>query len=126
MATVLDRRNFEQDEISFVVLTGLHAIAIAVEALPSIAVSETATRLVNRLRDDGVIGPHVMTGLAFRGPRSPDPEATDALYDSCAYVAVEDLQESAVANAEAFLDEVEAAEPKALAIATFERLNLKK
>jgi hypothetical protein len=41
-------------------------------------------------------------------------------------VAVEDLQESAVANAEAFLDEVEAAEPKALAIATFERLNLKK
>jgi hypothetical protein len=55
MATVLDRREHEQDGISFVLLKGLHATAIAVDALPSVAVSEIATRLVRRLRDEGAM-----------------------------------------------------------------------
>ena len=125
MATVLDRREFEQDGISFVLLTGLHATAIAVEAFPSVAVSEIATRLVRRLREEGAGSGDAMTGLAFKGSEPPDPEATDALEESCCYVAVNNLQACAIANAEGFLDEVEAAAREAVAIAIFRRLEPK-
>ena len=126
MATVLERREVEQEGTSFVLLTGLHATAIAVEAPPGVAISEVATRLVLRLIEEGVLSRDVMKGLAFRGSQSPDPEATDALEDSYCYVAVKNLQESAVANAEAFLDEVEAAAPETLAIATFRGIQPKR
>jgi hypothetical protein len=126
MATVLDRREFEQDGISIVLLTGLRATAIAVEALPSVAVSEIATRLVQRLREEGAVRGDAMTGLAFNGSEPPDPEVIDALEESCCYLAVKDLQDSAVANAEGFLEEVEAAAPEARAIATFRRLEPKR
>ncbi len=122
MATVLERREFDQDGISFVLLTGLRATAIAVDAPPGVAVSEIATRLVQRLTEDGVLGDGVMIGLAFRGAEEPDAEATEALIESCCYAAVKDLQDSAVANAEGFLEEVESAVPGALAIATFRRI----
>jgi hypothetical protein len=126
MATVLERREVEQEGISFVLLTGLHATALAVEALPGVAASEISTRLVLRLIEEGVLSHKVMKGLAFRGSRPPDPDATDALVDSYCYVAVKNLQDSAIANAEGFLDEVEAAAPEALAIATFRRLEPKR
>ncbi len=126
MATVLERREFDQDDISIVLLRGLHATAIALDALPSVAVSEMATRLVQRLTADGLLGDDAMIGLAFRGPEEPTVEATDALIESCCYVAVKDLQDSAVANAEGFLDEAEAAVPKALAVATFRGLEPKR
>ncbi len=126
MATVLERREVEQDGISFVLLTGLHATAIAVEALPSVAVSEIATRLVRRLREEGAVSGDTLTGLAFKGSEPPDPEATDALEESCCYVAGNNLQDSAIANAESFLDEVEAVAPEARSIATFRRLERKR
>lgn len=126
MATVLERREFEQDGISFVLLTGRHATAIAVEAPPGVAVSEVATRLVLRLIEEGVLSHEAINGIAFTGPQSPDHETTEALVDSYCYVAVKNLQETAVANAEAFLDEIEAAAPEALAIATFRRIEPKR
>ncbi len=126
MATVLERRELDQDGISIVLLRGVHATAIALDARPSVAVSEIATRLVHRLTQDGVLGEDAMVGLAFRGSEPPDPVATDALEESCCYVAVKDLQDSAIANAEGFLDEVEASAPEALAIATFRRLEPKR
>jgi len=126
MATVLERREFDQDGISIVLLRGPHATAIALDALPSVAVSEMATRLVRRLREEGVVSGDAMTGLAFKGSEPPHPEATDALEESCCYVAVNNLQDSAITNAEGFLDEVEAAVPRALAIATFGRLEPKR
>ena len=126
MATVLDRREVEQEGISFVLLTGLHATAVAVEALPGVTISEIATRLVHRLIEEGVLSHDVMKGLAFRGSKPPDPQATVALYDSSCYVAVKNLQDSAVANAEGFLDEVETVAPEARAIATFRRLEPKR
>ena len=122
MATVLDRREFKQEGISCILLTGLHATAIAVDALPGVAVSEIASRLVRRLVEEGALSREFMTGLAFRGSEPPDPEATDSLGDSYCYVAVKNLQDSAIANAEGFLDEVEAAAPEARAMATFCRL----
>ena len=64
MATVLERREFDQDGISIVLLRGPHATAIALDALPSVAVSEMATRLVRRLREEGVVSGDAMTGLA--------------------------------------------------------------
>ena len=48
MATELDRCEFEQDGISIVLLRGLQATAIALDAVPGVAVSEIATRLVRR------------------------------------------------------------------------------
>ncbi len=126
MATVLNRREFEQDGISFVLLTGLHATAIAVEALPSIAISDIATRLVQRLREEGALGGDAMTGLAFKGSEPADPEATDALEASCCHVAVNNLQDCAIANTVGFLDEVDAAAPEARSIATFRRLEPKR
>lgn len=126
MATILHRREFEQDGISIVLLKGLHATAIAVDALPSVAASEIATRLVRRLRQEGAVSGDAMIGLAFKGLELPDPEATDALKSSCCYVAVNNLQDGAIANAEAFLDEVEAAAPEAQGIATFRRLASKR
>lgn len=121
MAMVLNRREFQQDGISIVLQRGLlHAAAIALDAVPSVAVSELATRLVQRRTEDGVLGDDAVVGLAFKG--TEEHAATDALIDSCCYVAMKDLQIGALANAEGFLDEVEAAVPKALAIATFRRL----
>lgn len=121
MATVLQRREFEQDGISFTMLTGLFAIAVAVDAYPTVGVTETAARLVSHLRADGVLLPDHLLGLAFRGTTEPDEEASVVLRELCVYVAVNNLQECAVANAEAFLDEVDVAGPEAFGIATFRR-----
>ena len=124
MATVLQRREFEQDGISFTMLTGLFAIAIAVEAYPTVGVSEIAARLVSRLRADGVLSPDHLLGLAFRGTTEPDEDALVVLRDLCVYAAVNNLQDCAVANAEAFLDEVDVAAPEAFEIATFRRRSI--
>ncbi len=121
MATVLQHREFEQDGISFTMLTGLFAIAVAVEAYPIVCASETAARLVSRLRADGVLSPDHLLGLAFRGTTEPDEDVSVVLRDLCVYLAVSNLQDRAVANAEAFLDEVDSAVPKAFEIATFRR-----
>ena len=121
MATVLQRRDFEQDGVMVAMLTGLFGIAVAVDAYPSLLASEAAVRLVTRLRGDGTISPDYMLGVAFRGRRKPDREAAAALHDLCVYLATENLQDSAVANAETFLDEVDAAQPEAFEIATFRR-----
>jgi len=124
MATVLQHREFEQDGISFTMLTGLFAIAVAVEAYPTVSVLEIAARLVSRLRADGVLTPDHLLGLAFRGTTEPDEEASVVLGELCVYVAVNNLQEGAIANAKAFLDEVDVAVPEAFQIATFRRHNI--
>ena len=121
MATVLQRREFEQDGISFTMLTGLFAIAVAVDAYPSVGMSDTAARLVNRLRKYRVVSADYLLGLAFQGTLEPDDEASVSLHELCVYVAVNNLQDSAIANAEAFLDEVDAERPEAIEIATFRR-----
>jgi hypothetical protein len=121
MATVLQRQEFEQDGVSFTMLTGLFAIAIAVDAYPSVGVSDTAARVVNHLRKYRVVSADYLLGLAFRATLEPDDEASVALHELCVYVAVNNLQESAIANAEAFLDEVDAQAPEAFEIATFRR-----
>ena len=124
MATVLQHREFEQDGISFTMLTRLFAIAVAVEAYPTVGVSELAARLVSRLRADGVLTPDLLLGLAFRGTTEPDEDASVVLGELCVYVAVNNLQECAIANAKAFLDEVDVAAPEAFQIATFRRHNI--
>jgi hypothetical protein len=124
MATVMQRREFEQDGISFTMLTGLFAIAVVVDAYPSVGVSDTAARLVKRLRKYRVVSADYLLDLAFRGTLEPDDEASVALHESCVYVAVNNLQDCAIANAEAILDEVDAEMPEAFEafeIATFRR-----
>ena len=121
MATVLQRRDFEQDGVMVAMLTGLYGIAMAVDAYPNVLVSEAVVRLVTRLRSDGTISPGYLLGIAFRGRKKPDREAAAPLRDLCVYLATENLQDSAVANAETFLDEVDAAQPEAFEIATFRR-----
>ncbi len=124
MATVLKRCEFEQDGISFTMLTGLFAIAVAVEAYPTVGVSELAARLVSRLRADGVLTPDHLLGLVFRGTTELDEDVLLVLRDLSVYVVVNNLQDSAVANAEAFLDEVEVAAPEASEIAAFRRRSI--
>lgn len=126
MATVLKRNDFGQDGISVAMLTGLSGIAIAVDAYPAVSVSEAVVRLVTRLRADGTISPDYLLGIAFRGAVKPDREASVALHDLCVYLAIKNLQESAIANAEAFLDEIQAAQPEAFEIATFKRNTVRK
>ena len=123
MATVLQRRNFEQDGIAVEMLTGPFGVAIAVDAYPAVSVSEAVVRLVTRLRSDGTISPDYLLGIAFRGRTKPDREAATALHNLCVYLAIENLQESAIENAETFLDEVDAAQPEAFDIATFRRFS---
>lgn len=126
MATILRREKFEQDGVSFVFLRSEHAIAIAVEALPSTAVCDVSARLVSRLRIEGVIGEDDMVGVAFRGTKIPDDLQRRSLVKTYVYLATEDLQDSALANAETFLDEVESIIPEAIAIATFRRGDVNK
>ena len=102
-------------------LTGLFAIAVAVDAYPSVGVSDATARLVNRLRMYRVVSADYLLGLAFRGTLEPDDEASVALHELCVYVAVNNLQDSATANAEAFLDEVDGQAPEAFENATFRR-----
>jgi len=121
VATVLQHRDFEQDGISLTMLTGLFAVAVAVEAYPTVGVSEAAARLVSRLRADGVLSPDYLLGLAFRGTTEPDEEASVVLRDMCVYVVASNLRDSAIGNAEALIDEVDAQAPAAFEIATFRR-----
>ena len=122
MATVLHRREIEHEGVSFTLLTGEHAMAIAVEAEPSVSISGISARLMTRLRAEGVVDEDLMVGLAFRGSKRPDPTAMRELVEACVYLAVKNLRDSAVEKAQGFLDEVEAEIPEAYAIATFRRL----
>ena len=123
MAIVLQRRNFEQDGIAIAMLTGLYGVAIAVDAYPAVPVSDAVSRLVTRLRGDGTISPDFLLGIAFRGKTKPDREAAGALHNLCVYLAIKNLQDSAVENAETFLEEVDAVQREAFEIATFRRLS---
>lgn len=122
MATVLHRREVEHEGVSFTLLTGEHAMAIAVEAEPSVSISGISARLLARLRAEGAVDEDLMVGLAFRGSQRPDPSSMRELVEASVYLAVQNLRDSAVENAQGFLDEVEAEIPEAYAIATFRRL----
>ena len=116
MVTVLHQRRLLFEGVSFVVLKGLYAEALAVEALPSDEAAATASRLVDQARSDGTLKPFGSLVVAFSGCVKPGRSVVNELREACVYIASVDLHDSAVDNAMAFLADVEARIPEVLKI----------
>ena len=116
MAQVLFRQSLHFEDLSFIVLKGAYAEAIAVQAYPSVEAASIAYRFVDLARSDGTLKPFGSLAVAFRGRVRPDRLVINVLREACVYIVTEDLADSADDNALSFLDDVEARMPEVFRI----------
>jgi len=104
------------DELSLI--QGEQAYALAVNLPPSIKAGKSSRVIVECMREEGMIPPRMIVGVAFASHERPNAETLRELEAVGAYPVVDNLTDSAVTNAMRFVDDVRSRAARALRLAT--------